>query len=374
MAIVQTPVFQGPKMATYSAVDAAYDAGAWSNLAALPFIGKPRPDMILLLGGRPGMLLAGQTGAILPPEGCTLIHVDTDGAEIGRFLHTDIGILADVLQTIRALNIELSRQESPLKAPPDWLALATSLQNLPSPAAQEPVLMPSGRLHPYHALKGVFSSLEPGAIVCLDGGECSVWAGDVIREARPHLMLGPLGYLAFLGTGFGYSLGAAIAEPTRQVVNLQGDGSAGFHFVELDTYARFNLNILTVVVNNYAWGMSLHGQELFYGDKHPARMVSRLSPSAEYHKVAAGFGNEAALVTRLEEIDTAVKSLSSAYARKQRPACLNLIVDDAPIHMLTRLLMNSNPSPHQINIPYYQPIPRPYYKSDDPKDPESSSS
>jgi thiamine pyrophosphate-dependent acetolactate synthase large subunit-like protein len=76
--------------------------------------------------------------------------------------------------------------------------------------------------------------------------------------------------------------------------------------MELDTYKRFNLNIMTVVVNNSNWGMSSNGQDLVYGADHFARPISALSSSTEYDVVAKGLQNAAAKVSRVGDIRSTV--------------------------------------------------------------------
>lgn len=338
-------------------VDPKYDAGAAKHINFMAAMKKPKPDLIILLACRTGMYFGGRNGFIPPTEKCKYIQVDTDGAEIGRTRPIDLGIVADISEALSALNQEIAQK--PIETDPAWLEAAVSTQHqLVSPASVESSVMPSGRMNVYHALKEVFSSLEPGSIVCIDGGETSLWGADLAPFARPHLTLGALGYLVLLGNGWGWSLGAAIADPSRQVVNLQGDGSAGFHISSLDTFARFQLNILTVVINNAVWAMSIHGQELFYGEKDPVRNVSRLSPETRYDVIAEGFGNVAAMVTQFDEIEGEVKRLS----QNSLPALLNLVVDEKPVHPATKVFMNENPDPNLINVPYYDSIPKPFYK------------
>lgn len=302
------------------------------------------------------MFMAGRSGAILPNEGCKYIQVDTDGGEIGRQLSVDVGIVSDVTQALVALNEEVAKD--PFKVSTEWTEVAINVKKAPSPHEKgEKVIQ--GRLHPYFALKKLLSSLEPGAIISIDGGECGSWATDLTEISKPFMSLFSAGYLGMLGNGYGYSLGAAVAEPTRQVVNIQGDGSAGFHIAELDTYARHGLNILTVVVNNYVWGMSRHGQDILYGNHTSARPVSSLSPKTAYHTVAEGFGNVAARVDSLDDIETTVQRLSA----DKRPACIELLVADAPTHPTTMSMVSPTDDPNWIVIPYYDNIPRPFYKT-----------
>ena len=110
--------------------------------------------------------------------------------------------------------------------------------------------------------RDLVSGIEPGSIIALDGGEASVWVGDLASSCQPYTVITATGYLGFRGAGFEYTLGCAIAAPDGKIVNIQGDSSAGFHVMELDTYKRFDLNIMTVIVNNSSWGMSSNRQDL----------------------------------------------------------------------------------------------------------------
>lgn len=139
---------------------------------------------------------------------------------------------------------------------------------------------------------------------------------------------------------------------------MQGDGSAGFHLAELDTFARFNLKIITVISNNYAWGMSQAGQELIYGEKTPVRQASKLSPKAEYHTVAAGLQCAAERVDKVDDLPTAIEKLIKADG----PGLLNMIISDKPVHGDTKAMVNADVGPDWIVVPYYDNIPRPVYK------------
>lgn len=309
------------------------------------------------------MFLGGRSGAIIPPhEKCKLIHVDVDGGEIGRTLPVDLGVISDIGQFVAALNAQplpQTQTSTPTTVDKDWVKTAITLQYLQSPYENEAPTSPSGRMHPYHALKAFFASLhDQSPILVTDGGECALWAGAVAHLASPSAMLKSTGALGFLGNGFGYALGAAVAAPGKKVINLHGDGSAGFHFMELDTYARLGLDVLTVVVNNYCWGMSSNGQELVYGEENPARPVSALSAVTGYDAVSRGLGNRGVKVLKVEDLEGAVRVAVSGKG----PACVELVVDSKPIHPVTEMMVGRTEDPNLVVVPYYDNIPRAYYK------------
>ncbi|KAK5070158.1 hypothetical protein LTR64_001995 [Lithohypha guttulata] len=355
--MTNTPVFYSSKYGSVIPYGHKLRGGPASRLALLPMIKEQSPDLMILLGARTGFLLGGRSGAILPNSGCKFIQVDTDGGEIGKSHAIDCGIVSSSQQFVHAMLSAISRTNN-FASSEGWIQTASSLKDIPGAADNEPEELNSGRLHPVHAYRELFKSLPAGAIVCIDGGEVGQWSLELLEHSRASLAMVATGYLGFLGNGWGYALGAAVAEPSKLVLNLHGDGSAGFHLQELDTYARFSLNILTVIGNNYAWGMSQAGQDLLYGETVSARQASKLSPHAEYETVAAGLQCASARVDKIADIRGAVDNLLKAG----KPGLLNLIVSDKPIHAVTKSMLNVDVGKNWIVVPYYDNIPRPHYE------------
>ncbi|KAJ6011518.1 hypothetical protein N7451_002930 [Penicillium sp. IBT 35674x] len=349
------PVFNSSKYAMFQPQSIMLSSGTAGTLARLPLVQLARPDLVILLGARTGMFLGGKSGAIIPHD-CTLIQVDCDGSEIGRTLPVNLGIVSDIEAFSSAMYTKFGTAYQGSVDEP-WVHSVLNLSSAESPFEKDPAET-AGLLHPYHALKSLFSAIEPGSIIVLDGGEAGVWAGDLASRCQPSTVVTSTGYLGFLGNGFGYTLGSAIAAPDRKVVNIQGDGSAGFHMMELDTYKRFNLDVMTVVVNNSVWGMSINGQDLVYGSSNPARPISSLNPETEYDVVAKGLQNAAAKVTRISEIASTVVK----FQGQSGPSCINLIVDRKPTHPVTTMMVGLTDSPDLVVVPYYDNIPRAYYK------------
>lgn len=272
-----TPVFYSNKFSTPIASDHELRGGSATALAALA--GKEHADFVLLLGARTGFLLGGRSGAIIPND-ATIAQVDLDGSEIGKSHAVHLGITSDAGLFCEAVVAKLSA--GALDCRDSWIATCRGLSAGPSAYEKDDKVQKDGQLHPYHALSAVMKALPPDSIIIMDGGEAGQWAGMNVEQANPHVAIAATGYLGFLGNGWGYSIGAAIADPSRLVANLHGDGSAGFHIQELDTIARFGLKILTIVVNNYVWGMSINGQDLLYEGQTDARPAVHLSKACAY--------------------------------------------------------------------------------------------
>jgi len=320
---------------------------AAGNLGALQAIHGKGPDVVLLLGARRGMFLGGRSGTVIP-QSAKVIQVDVDGAEIGRFRPFEVGITADAAQTLRAfVDADGSTRWPDRRA---WAEAAVLVHRRERPWASEPTVV-GGRLHPYHALRETLRALEPGATLIVDGGEMGSWVDESAHEARPRRVVGFGGYLGFLGIGQGLAIGAQVAEPDSRVVLLMGDGAFGLQPQELDTMVRHRLPIVTVVVNNACWGMSIHGQQAVYGAE--AGIASRLADT-DYDAVARGLGAAGERVSRLEDVGPAIRRALDCG----KTACVNLTVSGEVTHPITPTMVGYTDDPETIVIPYYDNVPR----------------
>jgi acetolactate synthase I/II/III large subunit len=204
-------------------------------------------------------------------------------------------------------------------------------------------------VHPYHAALAVVGVAGPDASYVLDGGEVGIWAGHAIRVAGPGQYM-TNGYLGLLGSGMGFAIGAQYARPGKRVVQIAGDGAVGFHLQDFDTMVRRKLPIITVVLNNRIWGMSLHGQQLLYGKDYDA--ISKLSDQTSYARIAEGFGCHGETVNHCADVGPAMqRALDSG-----RPACIDVLIDPDVVHPRVNAMLSSI-GPGHIVIPYYESIP-----------------
>jgi acetolactate synthase-1/2/3 large subunit len=312
------------------------------NLATLVGEGKG-PDVVLLLGARFGFYLGGRGDTMVPLD-AKVIEVDIDASELGRLRPFDVGITADAGETLRAFTAAALQERWPDWS--GWAATATGVHRRAAAFADEPTEV-KGRLHPYHGVREVLRALEPHSTLVVDGGEVGAWVGMSMHEAQPHRAMG-CGYLGFLGITPGLAIGAQVAEPDRRVVLFIGDGGMGFHAQEFDTMVRHGLPILTVVVNNECWGMSLHGQTMLFNEEFMTELAD-----TDYDRVAAGFGAHGERVGRPEEIAPAVKRALD----HDGPACINLAVSGEVVHPIIAAMIGTIGMEDKVVVPYYDDVP-----------------
>jgi acetolactate synthase-1/2/3 large subunit len=122
-----------------------------------------------------------------------------------------------------------------------------------------------------------------------------------------------------LGAGIPYAIAGKLANPSRQVYCITGDGAFGLNIQELETASRLGLAIVFVVLNDSAWGMIRAGQTLFYSRRYIRVDFSDI----RYDEIARGMNCYGERVTEPSQIRPALqRSVDSG-----RPAVLDVEID-----------------------------------------------
>ena len=90
-----------------------------------------------------------------------------------------------------------------------------------------------------------------------------------------------------MGFGLPTAIGAAVANPDKQVICFSGDGSILMNIQELATLNDLNLNVKIIIFNNGHLGLVRQQQELFYDKNY---IASRFYKTSDYAEIARGFG------------------------------------------------------------------------------------
>src|SRR5262249_544273 len=105
-------------------------------------------------------------------------------------------------------------------------------------------------IRPERICKHISEWLPQAAAVLSGTGHSGMWTGQMLRLTRPGQRY--LRCAGSLGWGFPATLGAKCALPDRAVIGFCGDGGFYYHLAELETAARFGINAIMLVNNNYA--------------------------------------------------------------------------------------------------------------------------
>jgi len=136
----------------------------------------------------------------------------------------------------------------------------------------------------------------------------------------------PRGYLGWgkstqLGYGLGLALGAKMAAPDKQVINVMGDAAFGMAGMDIETAARSEIGILTIVLNN---GVMTHYSSYM---PHATERWGSNRFTGEYAKVADGLGAHTQKVETPDQIAPAIKS-AIEVTKTGQPALIEMITKE----------------------------------------------
>ena len=269
----------------------------------------PEADVVLLLGKALDYSVRfGQPPAFSP--GARILRIDVDAAASDRLA---ISAAADPAVTIQDLTMAARERPWQRSAWPDevgsaraaWPSEWTSL----SRSDAQPI-------HPLRVCTALQPLLQKGALLVADGGEFGQWAQAGL-DAQTRMINGLSGSI---GSAIPLALAAKVAEPQRAVLAVLGDGTFGFHAMEMDTAVRYRLPIITIVGNDARWNAEHQLQRQHYGD---SRTVGCELLPTRYDQIVTAMGGYGELVERAQDLAPALgRALESG-----KPACLNVMID-----------------------------------------------
>ncbi len=233
-------------------------------------------DVMLLIGARVG------DRAVRSPkflaESTTIIHMDIDPAEIGKNINTDIPLVGDC----EAILTEMAQKIGDMPDNPWFAELAESRRT--AVPVQE-----GDAINPKVFLRELSAQLPDNTVCVADVGQNQIWSCNhfQLREGGRFLTTGGMGTM-------GYSLpcgiGAKMADPSREVVVICGDGSFQMQMMELATMMQEGITVKVVIFANTRLGMVREIQTMRYGDR---QMAVHLNGSPDFAALARSYGIEA---------------------------------------------------------------------------------
>ncbi len=281
-------------------------------------------DLFVLLGNRISLYYG--CGQLLP-KNARIVQVDIEPEEIGRNSIVHLPVVSDIREFLGECNRLLDGQKvgESLKAQfSPWIAelqekktAGVNLGRLASESSKVPI-------HPARLAREIdlFMDREEDIVVS-DGGDTQVWMG-MFRTARKEGHYLESGLYGCLGVGIPYAIAAKLLYPQKRVLNIIGDGSVGFNFMEFETAIRKKIPVVVVISNDLGWGMIRHSSKLKLGRTiEEASEIGRI----HYEKFVESMGGVGIFVEKPEEIRPA---LEKAFA-SGKPACINVLTDPTAI-------------------------------------------
>jgi len=271
-------------------------------------------DVIFLMGARLNWML--HFG--LPPrfnDKVRIIQLDIAPGEIGTNVPTEVALVGDAKAIVGQLNAAL--KVDPWQYPSEttwWTGINAKIEENRK-TTETMTNDDSVPMSYYRVFKDIRDLLPRDAIIQNEGASTMDIGRTMMPNFLPRHRL-DAGTFGTMGVGLGQAIAAAAVHPDKKVVCIEGDSAFGFSGMEVETAARYGLNITFIIVNNNGIGGGPDALD-------PARIPpSAYTPSAHYEKMAEIYGGKGFYVTRPEELRP---TLEQAMAT-DKPSIVNIMI------------------------------------------------
>ncbi len=245
-------------------------------------------DLILGVGLRFDDRVTGNLAGFA--RGAKVIHVELDRSEIGKNVATEIGLVGDAREVLRALLDAVAPRDCQ-----EWRAAIAALMR-PRPESFR------GELSPESILGALDEATDGRCTIVSDVGQHQMWVAKLYPYRRPntHITSGGLGTMGFAVPA---AMGAALARPDEPVWAISGDGGFQMNMQEIATMVQEGIPVKMAVFNNGYLGMVRQWQQFFHGRRYSATPIW----SPDYVRLAEAYGIFGRRVESGAEVDDAVR-------------------------------------------------------------------
>ncbi len=264
-------------------------------------------DLLIMVGARVADRAVSQPDLITNNK--VLIHIDVDPAEIGKNVGPTIPLVGDA----RHIFEDLLLQEFDCEHG-KWLDALNEYKKIMEPGRKpDPAYV-----DPAGFITMLSEKMEDDGIYVADVGQNQIWScGYHIVKSGRFLTSGGMGTM---GYSIPAAMGAKLADKTRQVVAVCGDGSFQMSMMELATMCQHNIPVKIVVLKNNYLGMVREFQHYTYKDNYS---VVDLSGSPDLLKLSAAYDMK---FLRLENMDKADEILDE-FLKDNESVLLECIIN-----------------------------------------------
>ncbi len=254
-------------------------------------------DLLIIIGARVGDRAV--TAPAKVEKTTRIVHIDIDPAEIGKNVGTGIPLVGDAATVLTQL-----LEYAPKADSAQWLEQITEWKNQYSfdfAPRQEGV-------NPKAFVRMLAESMQDDSVYVADVGQNQMWSANnlLMRPGGRFLTTGGMGTM---GYSIPAALGAKLADPSRQVVTVCGDGAFQMSMNELATAVQNEIPLKLVVMKNCRLGMVREIQTNAY--KGNCTAVG-LCEAPDICALAAAYGIPAQRVETLDAARDAIQQMLDA--------------------------------------------------------------
>jgi acetolactate synthase-1/2/3 large subunit len=233
----------------------------------------PGADLLLAFGVRFDDRVTGKVEKFC--EKGTIVHIDIDAAELNKNKPANLPVVSDIKYALGRLNelvkkhpiqnryaawhkqIAAWKAKAPLRyRVTDEVLKSQHMRDHMDGKASEVIL-------PQMVIEMLYELTGGDAIITTGVGQHQMWAGQWYQYKFPRQLLTSAG-LGAMGYGYPAALGAKVARPDKQVIDIDGDGSFLMNVQELATAHIEKIAAKAIILNNQHLGMVVQWEDRFY--------------------------------------------------------------------------------------------------------------
>ncbi len=264
-------------------------------------------DLLIMVGARVADRAVSQPDLIT--ENKVLIHIDVDPAEIGKNVGPTIPLVGDAKHIFK----DLLSQEFTCEHD-EWVETLNEYRR---------TMIPKRDPNPEYVDPAAFitklsEKMQDDGIYVADVGQNQIWSCGyhIVKNGR-FLTSGGMGTM---GYSIPAAMGAKLADKSRQVIAVCGDGSFQMSMMELATMNQHDIPVKIIVLKNNYLGMVRQYQHFTYKDNYS---VVDLSGSPDLEKLAAAYHMDFARLENMEKADEVI----DAFLKENSSMLLECIID-----------------------------------------------
>lgn len=247
-------------------------------------------DLIIAIGTRFSDRSTMQKKEYFAKE-AVIIHIDIDPSEVGKIVNVDIPIVADIKESLSMLLNSIAKTNFIKKQA--WVTNRNTNNILWKGEEGELI----GKV--MHELSNIDEPLH----ITTDVGRHQMWATHYCSNPKhwPILTSGGLGSMGF---GLPAAIGCWMADPSKPVVNITGDGSFYMNMQEFLTAVEHKVPLTVLIINDNKLGMIRELQATRYGHRYFSHAFKN---EVDFVKLAQAMGAEGIRITDYSLIATSFR-------------------------------------------------------------------
>jgi acetolactate synthase-1/2/3 large subunit len=270
----------------------------------------------------------------------TIVHIDIDNAEINKNKVVRLPIQSDVKYALGRLNALLTtagfeRKKTNFNLYPEWRAQIEEWREAYPFCYQDT----EDAIQPQYAIELLHRMTNGDAIITTGVGQHQMWAAQFYPVDHPRRFISSLG-LGSMGFGYPAALGAKVACPDKEVIDIDGDGSFVMNIQELAMAKVEGIAAKAMVLNNLHLGMVVQWEDRFFQSNRGHTFLGLFSDEArvvadtktiypDFMKICEGFGVPSKRVEHKKDLAAAME-----WFLAQKTACVLEVMVPYTEHVL----------------------------------------